>query len=231
VRGRQVRGQSLLCLGVEKVIVSSSIYSGLFLGTILILVVTALVESTRVLRAWTKKVDSGLVTSWNDITSSFLDWFRIILAYGERGWIIQYIGVLMLHLGVVLEVIAHTPHIMALLNLSPRPLHPVYRPLAIVGLFIGVIGFLATIAFTLVYRETLSKITLVNRVVVGLVFIAAYFELLIGAFGVYHPLMALIALLSLAFTRCKHFILSAWLRPILAISKLLARNSTSKAYP
>jgi len=216
-----VRGQSPLCLGVGKLFVDPNVYSGLFLGAIMILIVTALVEAVHILRAWTRKVDDGLIASWKDATSSFFDWLRIILAYGERAWLIQYIGILMLHLGVVFEIVAHISHLAALLNLSPRPLHHVHRPLAVIGLFIGVIGFLATVSFALVYRETPSKTTLVNRIAIGLVFIVAYFELLTGAVGVYHPLIALIALLILAFTGCRHFILGAWLRPILAIFKLL----------
>jgi len=214
--------------GTREVVVDPNIYSGLFLGAVVVLIVTALVEAARVTRAWAKKVDDGFIISWRDIASSFLDWFRIILAYGDRGWLVQYVGVLMLHLGTVLEIVAHIPHIMVLLNLSSRPPQLVYGPLAIIGLFIGVIGFLATISFALVYRETSSKTTLVNRVVIGSVFIVAYFELLMGVIGTYHPLAVLIALLVLAFTRYKHFILSAWLRPILAISNLLAGSSRDK---
>lgn len=209
-------------------VVDPQVYSGLFLGAAVVLVVTALVEAARVVRAWNRKVDDGLITSWRDIISSLLDGFRIIIAYGDRGWLVQYVGVLMLHLGTVFEIVAHTPHIMVLLNLSPRPSQPVYGPLAIAGLFIGVVGFLATISFVLVYRETPSKTTLVNRVAIGSVFIVAYFELLTGAIGAYHPLVVLAALLVLAFTRYKHFILSAWLRPILAISNLLASSFRNK---
>ena len=209
-------------------VVDPQVYSGFFLGATVVLVVTALVEAARVVRAWNRKVDDGLITSWRDIISSLSDGFRIIIAYGDRGWLVQYVGVLMLHLGTVFEIVAHIPHIMVLLNLSPRPPQPVYGPLAIAGLFIGVVGFLATISFVLVYRETPSKTTLVNRVAIGSVFIVAYFELLTGAIGAYHPLVVLAALLVLAFTRYKHFILSAWLRPILAISNLLASSFRNK---
>ncbi|HIC98767.1 MAG TPA: hypothetical protein EYP08_03755 [Pyrodictiaceae archaeon] len=208
---------------------NQNIYSGLFLGATMILAVTALVEIVHVVRACSRKVDDGLITSWRDITSSLLDWLRIIVAYGERGWLVQYVGVLMLHLGVLFEVIAHIPHILALLSFSPRPLQPICKPLAVIGLFIGVVGFLSTISFMLVYREIPSKTTFINRIIVGLVFIVAYFEFLMGVSGIYHPLVALIALLVLAFTRCRHFVLSAWLRPILIISNLLANKSKKQS--
>jgi len=158
------------------------------------------------------RLDYGLLDSF---PASLYEWLGIALAYGGALMIIDYAGLIAMHMGILLLVASHLQHFTWLLGLSPPGLVRGWlaRPAGV--MIVG--GFITHAACTA--RRGVAGFR--SSMIPGVLLVAASMAGLLGL-GLLHAYLGLAAVYAaLAVRPGRHFILHAWVRPIRALAAKL----------